>query len=501
MIKLNYAEYKDKVYACWLGKNIGGTLGGPYEGSKETLNVTGFITPPKEPLPNDDLDLQLLWLHAIRHEGAKDFNAEKLGAYWQSFVVQHWNEYGICQANMKSGLYPAIAGEYRNPWKHSNGAWIRTEIWATLAPACPDVAINYAKEDAKIDHGNGEGTHAAVFVAAMESAAFVISDPRQLIEIGLSKIPEDCRIAQTVRLVLKSYDEGKTAIETRNLVFDLNVDMGNDGWFQAPSNIGYVIIGLMYGEGDFKKSMLTAINCGDDTDCTAATIGSIMGLIYGTKVLPKDWVEHVSDNIVTITFARLFRVPKNCTQLTEWVVDFAPAVLIENATDVRIVEGKSQIEDGLYEKFCGRRKGFDIPWDKIDEIPCMQYKNALGNSFSVKFAGVSVVVTYVGEPEISTNEEKKIELRILNNATAFGNVPRNINVKVLMLPEGFSADFDEKNVYVPHFTGFSKLWVSDTIEINVKAGETVKATNRVLLEVSEQGRYNPVFIPIVFLAK
>ena len=70
-----------------------------------------------------------------------------------------------------------------------------------------------------------------------------------------------------------------------------------------------------------------------------------------------------------------------------------------------------------------------------------------------------------------------------------------------MLPEGFSTDFNEKTVFVPHFTLLSRLWVSDTVEINIKAGEKVSATNRVLLEISEQGRYNPVFIPIVFLAK
>ena len=62
-MKLNFNEYKDKVYACWTGKNIGGTIGGPYEGKREVLDVKGFATKSGEPLPNDDLDLQLVWLH------------------------------------------------------------------------------------------------------------------------------------------------------------------------------------------------------------------------------------------------------------------------------------------------------------------------------------------------------------------------------------------------------------------------------------------------------
>ena len=64
-MKLNFNSYKDKVYACWVGKNIGGTMGGPYEGVRKTLDIQGFATKQNEVLPNDDLDLQLIWLHAM----------------------------------------------------------------------------------------------------------------------------------------------------------------------------------------------------------------------------------------------------------------------------------------------------------------------------------------------------------------------------------------------------------------------------------------------------
>ena len=61
-ILLNNDSYRDKVYACWVGKNIGGTMGAPYEGKREILDVQGFITEANVVLPNDDLDLQLVWL-------------------------------------------------------------------------------------------------------------------------------------------------------------------------------------------------------------------------------------------------------------------------------------------------------------------------------------------------------------------------------------------------------------------------------------------------------
>ena len=58
VIKFNRERLYDKIYACWIGKNIGGTMGTPYEGSRALNDISGFVTPPGEPLPNDDLDLQ-----------------------------------------------------------------------------------------------------------------------------------------------------------------------------------------------------------------------------------------------------------------------------------------------------------------------------------------------------------------------------------------------------------------------------------------------------------
>jgi hypothetical protein len=81
MIKLNLSEYKDKVRACWLGKNIGGTMGTPYEGRRELLDVKGFVTKQGEVLPNDDLDLQLIWLHAVEQMGPYAINAATLGEF------------------------------------------------------------------------------------------------------------------------------------------------------------------------------------------------------------------------------------------------------------------------------------------------------------------------------------------------------------------------------------------------------------------------------------
>ena len=197
-IKINKKLYRDKVYACWLGKNIGGTMGTPFEGNPNLLDIKIFTSANGEPLPNDDLDLQLVWLHAAEQYG-KRVDARVLADYWMSYIFPNWSEYGMGKRNLRAGMQPPLCGYVSNPYKDSNGSWIRTEIWACMAPGHPEIAVRYAYEDAIIDHAE-EGVYATAFCAAVESAAFVVSDKRELIRIGLSYIPENCLTAQAIRL-------------------------------------------------------------------------------------------------------------------------------------------------------------------------------------------------------------------------------------------------------------------------------------------------------------
>ena len=297
MLKMNRNLIRDKIHACWLGKNIGGTIGTPYEGRRELLDVKGFASRKGEPLPNDDLDLQLVWLCALEEMGPQRLTCRELAEYWVSYIPPYWNEYGIGKANVLGGILPPLSGEFENEkWKHSNGAWIRSEIWACLAPGYPEIARRYAFEDACIDHGMGEGTVAEQFTATIESMAFFRNDIRGILEDGLAAIPATSRVAKAVRTVMEGYDSGKDWKEVRQELIDQSADIG---WFQAPANLGYCVIGLLYGEGDFKKSILITASCGDDTDCTAGTVGAFLGILYGTEGIPADWAEYVGDRIIT----------------------------------------------------------------------------------------------------------------------------------------------------------------------------------------------------------
>lgn len=490
---LNYETYKDRVKACFIGKNIGGTMGGPYEWKRELLDVKGFTTPPGKPLPNDDLDLQLVWLHALEHLGPAGITASALGEFWLSFIHPGWNEYGIGKANMMRGILPPVSGDLDNNWQNSNGAWIRTEIWATTAPAIPEVAAKFAIEDAKIDHGAGEGTHAAAFVAAMQSAAFALSSLNACIEVGLAAIPEESRTAKSVRFVLDCYEEGKSWAEARNAVLALNADIGT-GWFEAPTNVAFAVIGLIYGEGDFKKSMLTAINCGDDTDCTAATVGATMGILYGMKGIPEDWAAYIGDEIVTVSLAQGDigkSFARSCTELTERIAAAAPTVLHyysyhcirRRYEKVRVLFGEEDIPEDIAEHMKARVSG------KVKNALARLKPNTM--HFKEAFLDAEVVLS---SSEISPNGEVTVSLT-LENDRVYDNMARPVSMRWL-LPEGFTAE-GRKNALLPRRDSHNSGKVQ--LSYTVRAGETVEGENRLILEVTSQGRHTALYISFVLI--
>lgn len=489
-MKLNFEKYRDRVNACWIGKNIGGTMGTPYEGKREILDIHGFASKPGEPLPNDDLDLQLVWLHAMERVGAQALNASVLADYWEQLITPHWNEYGIGKANARRGLLPPLSGDYNNNWKHSNGAWIRTEIWACLCPANPVAAVKYAVEDAMVDHGTGEGTVAAAFVAAMQSAAFAVDNIDDAIKVGLAAIPKDSRMAKSVKLVYECREKGMSPIEARNAVQQANADIG-DGWFEAPSNVAYAIIGLLYGEGDFKKSMILAINCGDDTDCTGATVGATLGILGGMKAIPADWQEYIGDRIITVSIAMGIvgaKMPKTCTELTERVVALAPSVLKAQFHDTVIIGvGENELPDNVVEQYVNN------PWLRAP------LQRLVPNSVIVDSLFINVTVMYGDTPVIAPLEEKKLKIRFRNKSWQESNFgqssPHNLTLRWLGC-DGFTVT-GRTAVSLIHKTSHHSGEVE--IEVTVRAGETVAPVNRLVLEIVNEGKAQITYVPVTLL--
>ncbi len=312
-IILSREKYRDKVYACWLGKNIGSTLGAPFEGHKYVNDLTFYDPVPSEPSANDDLDLQLVWLCLLEERGT-DLSLADFAEYWQRYLMAYpWDEYGFCARNLERGLMPPMSGWFENYYVDQMGSPIRSELWACIAPADPQRAAALAWMDAVMDHAGGEGVWGEMFWAAVESAAFVMDDPQTLINIGLHMIPPSCHIARVIREAVWCFESGKRWAAARERIERI---YGHEHPCNAMPNHGFTILGWLYGN-DYGERLCRAVNCGYDTDCTGATLGSLLGIIGGTSAIPKNWSDPVGTGIVLHKFTGDIAAPKDVEELTD----------------------------------------------------------------------------------------------------------------------------------------------------------------------------------------
>ena len=179
----------------------------------------------------------------------------------------------------------------------------------------------------------------------MESAAFVESDIRKLIDIALAKIPADCRVARSVGIAIREYEAGHDFKTARNAVVEDSADLG---WFQAPANVAFAVIGLLYGEGDFGRSLCYAVNCGDDTDCTGATVGAVLGIVKGRSGIPAEWIEPIGETIRTVAIDPFHaEAPTDLDELTERVLRCTEETQMANPTLPRLTDGPTAISEKL----------------------------------------------------------------------------------------------------------------------------------------------------------
>lgn len=506
---MKIAEYTNKVRGCWLGKNIGGTIGAPFESKRGLFDITYYthdIT--KGVLPNDDLDLQLVWLCAAEKYGT-EVDAKILASYWQTFITAHWSEYGASKSNMRIGLMPPLSGWHHNAFRDSNGAFIRTEIWACLMPGNPQMAVKYAYEDAITDHSY-EGVYGAALCAAMQSAAFAENDIFKLIDIGLSYVPEDSGIARGIRTVLDCYEKGVDYKECRKAVLNSvpgsfgsfigyedrpvedDVPNGPDG-YDAPSNVALAILAMVYGEGDFDKTICIAASCGEDSDCTAATAGALYGIMYGDGFFDKKWTEPIGDEIKTIsidtTDEYAVKVPSNITELTERIVKLMPTFMRKDLSfdgDITIINMQSDLYNTTVD--IRKRPGeyLEIKYNFFQLLAkqpyCIQYKFPLFN----------VDVHYEDGGVMSPCDEKKITLMFSKNLTR----QQWISAK-WHLADGMSVDAKHKSTYleyIPDDDGYGAY-----MEFVLTAEETVSNKSISIIELTSNLTGEVMCIPVTIV--
>lgn len=293
----DFRDYEDRVLGGWLGKVIGGALGGPVEGWTRARivqtyrTVTDYLAPPSS--LNDDTAYPLVLLHVIEESGP-DFTSEQLALAWLERLPRAYTAEAIALENLRRGIFPPESGSTDNPLSHWVGAMMKAEICGWLAPGRPETAVELAYRDAVIAHET-EGVYGALFIAAMAAAAFVESDSRRLIEIALHFVPPRSQFMAVARQVLRWCAEASDWAEAWAQV-EAEI-LSTYHWLHTFPNLAAVLVALWFGEGDFSRSITLAFQCGGDTDTTAGIVGAILGTVQGALAIPERWRAPLGDSL------------------------------------------------------------------------------------------------------------------------------------------------------------------------------------------------------------
>lgn len=305
------ASIESRIHGCWLGKSIGGTLGLPAEGATERHHFTFYDPVPTVAPPNDDLELQLVWLHLLETRGCNLKQSDFADA-WLNHIHYMWDEYGRCRWNLRRGVALADVGTFENPFTAGMGSSIRSDIWACLCAGNDKLAARYAALDASLDHG-AEGTAGEVFLAVLQTLAFAGAEIPDALTRALASIDGQTEMARAISLVSRLHTQGVEAWACRDRLFAAHP---TENFTHAPLNVALIVWALLYGAGDFERSILLAVNAGYDTDCTAATVGATLGLARGQETIPARWREPIGNGVFVGPGIRGISCPATLQQLT-----------------------------------------------------------------------------------------------------------------------------------------------------------------------------------------
>lgn len=312
------SDYNQRTYAGWLGKCIGVRFGAPLEGwtYQQIADTLGTVEdylplpPGKIFKPDDDTAMPMILIRALQDFGA-DVTAAQFGETWLNYLGdQHgtlwWGGYGIstehtAYLNLAAAVPPPQSGSIEMngaTLAEQIGGQIFSDIWGLVAPNNPQLAAKLAARAASVSH-DGDGIHGSVFIAVMVSLAFSESDPRKLIENALTLVPDDSEYARVVNAVLNFHRQNPE--DWRAAYRFIAENFGYDrysGEVHIIPNTGIVVMALLYGGGDFSRTIQIANMGGWDTDCNVGNVGAIMGVAVGLDGIPMKWRTPMNDILV-----------------------------------------------------------------------------------------------------------------------------------------------------------------------------------------------------------
>jgi hypothetical protein len=301
------AALKNKIKGGWAGQTIGVTFGGPVEfrfngtmiGDQQRLEwYDGYLKKAMTENPGlyDDLYMDLTFVEVMEKYGIDAPLDSFANAYAKAgYMLWHANQAG--RYNILNGIKSPASGHWlNNPHADDIDYQIEADFAGLMSPGMPNTATAISD---KIGHimNYGDGWYGGVFMGAMYSMAFISDNIPAIVEAGLKTIPQQSEFYKCIRDVInwhKKYpnDWKQTWFEVQK---KWSEEVGcPDGVFNAFNidakiNSAYVVIGLLYGNGDFTKTVEIAARCGQDADCNPSSAAGILGTVLGYDKIPAYW--------------------------------------------------------------------------------------------------------------------------------------------------------------------------------------------------------------------
>lgn len=301
----------DKIKGGWAGKTIGCTYGGPTEFVYRGTWIQDY-TPIQWPDHvikwyfdhagglYDDVYMDLTFVDVFDRLGL-DAPTDSFAKAFAYAPYPLWHANLAARENIKHGIMPPLSGHWKNN-QHADDIdfQIEADFAGLMSPGLPVAAAGFAD---RIGHimNYGDGWYGGVYVATLLSLAFVSNDIGQVVGEAVKAIPSQSRFHQCMSDIIawhrlypgdwhrtwwecqKKYGQDRGCPDGVFMPFDID----------ALINSAYVTIGLLYGNGDFSKSMEIATRCGQDSDCNPSTVAGILGTMLGYHNIPERWMANL----------------------------------------------------------------------------------------------------------------------------------------------------------------------------------------------------------------
>ncbi|MBN1853172.1 MAG: ADP-ribosylglycohydrolase family protein [Pirellulales bacterium] len=298
--RLSMAEYRDKMAGGWIGQMAGVGWGGPTEFQWQGAIIPADKMPVWKPeminqFHQDDIYVEMTFLRTLEIHGW-DVSLRQAGIDFANSGYPLWHANKAGRDNMRAGIAPPDSGHPKfNHHADDIDYQIEADFSGLIAPGMPNLAIELGEKFGRLMN-YGDGLYGGQFVGGMYAEAFFQDSPIQLVEAGLKCIPAQSQYAECIRDTIawskqypndweKTWQQINAKYQDNPAYRRFSCDRGKFN-IDAKINGAYIVMGLLYGQGDMDKTIIIATRCGQDSDCNPANAGGILGTVLGRERMP-----------------------------------------------------------------------------------------------------------------------------------------------------------------------------------------------------------------------